>query len=101
VLGGVGVLGVGTSLVAGSLALGKKSTVASHCDGNLCDPEGLDAASAGRTLTTVGTVSFAVGVAALGAGIYFILSSDDDGEATSAAVSPRPGGAAFSLRRTF
>ncbi|MBI3207261.1 MAG: hypothetical protein HYZ29_37330 [Myxococcales bacterium] len=90
VLGGIGVAGVTVGLVTGGMALGKKNTVDSECDGatRTCTQEGLDAAKSGRTLTAVSNVSFAVGVVSLGAAIYLILDAD---EAPSVAVLRGPG----------
>ncbi len=104
VIGGVGVAGVGTALVLGGLALGKKSTVADHCDtsAHTCDSQaGIDAASAGRTLSTVSTVSFIVGAAALGVGTYFILTSHHGNPTTTLDATASLGGGFVSLDETF
>lgn len=103
VIGGIGVAGIGTALVLGAVALGKKSTVNQHCDATtrVCDsPEGLDAASSGSTIATVSTVSFIVGAAATGLGVYFVLTSND-GDKTSVGAIPRRGGGMLGITREF
>ena len=103
VIGGIGVAGIGTALVLGAVALGKKTTVNEHCDAatRTCDsPEGVDAASSGATLSTVSTVSFFVGAAATGLGVYFILTSGD-GDKTTVGAIPRRGGGMLGISREF
>jgi hypothetical protein len=76
VVGGVGIAGLAAGGVTGVLALGKASTVKSHCDANLaCDQQGVDAASSGKTLALVSTISFAAGAVLAAAGVYLVLSS--------------------------
>jgi hypothetical protein len=101
VLIGAGGLGVGTALVLGAVALGKKSTVSDHCDTSTrtCDNQAAaDAASAGETLTTASTVSFIVGAAAAGAGLYFVLSSKNDASVGTTAL---PGGGLLRFAQRF
>ena len=74
VFAGIGAAGLATSLVAGAVVLSKKSTVESKCVDKRCSDAGLDAARTGRTFSTVGTVAFCVGAAALGVGVYLILT---------------------------
>jgi hypothetical protein len=104
VVGGVGVVGVTTALVLGGIALGKKATVDNHCTasaGTCNSQEGIDASSSGKTLTTVSTVSFIVGAAALGAGIYLVVSSKDHAPQTALSVTPTAGGASLGWVRAF
>ena len=75
---GIGVAGLLTSAVTGAMALGKKSTMSAHCNGAVqCDQEGLDAASAGKTLSTISTIGFGVGLVGAGLGSYFLFTTDD------------------------
>lgn len=80
-LGYVGV-GVGTAAIAASLVLGlfvidKKQMVDSHCEPDgTCDQKGADAAKTGATLSTLSTISAAIGVPALALGGYLLLSYD-------------------------
>jgi hypothetical protein len=97
VFGGIGVAGLAIGTVTGIMALSKKSTVDSHCDGDrLCDAEGADAAASGRTLGTITTISWIVGAAGIGAGAYFLLSSSPKSE-TGITASVAPGASSFRL----
>lgn len=102
IVGGAGVAGIGTALVAGGLVLGKKSVVEDHCDrtARTCDATGLDAASSGKTLSTVSTVAFAVGVAATGVGVYFLLTADPS-SSKEIGLAAAPGGAVAVGRARF
>jgi hypothetical protein len=104
VVGGVGVAGIGTALVLGGVALGKKHTLsADNCnsDTRTCDSQtGVDAASAGSTLATASTVTFIVGVAAVGVGAYFILTSGES-NSTAVSASAAAGGGAIRLIHRF
>jgi hypothetical protein len=86
VVGGVGATGLVVGAVTGIMALGKKSTADDHCYSatRTCDQTGIDANDSGRTLGTVSTVGFAVGLVGLGLGTYLVLSSHDSGKAETA-----------------
>jgi hypothetical protein len=82
-LGYVGV-GVGTAAIAASVVLGllvlEKKDEISHCDADGgCDQKGVDAAKAGKTLSTLSTISAAVGLPVLALGGYLLLSYDPAG----------------------
>lgn len=100
---GVGGAGFVVSAITGIMVLNKKSTMESHCDKSFaCDQTGLDAASSGKTLSTVSTVGFVVGLVGAGAGLYFLLSSSGDHrETTAVGVAPTSGGADVALRTRF
>jgi hypothetical protein len=73
---GVGAASLTVGVLTGIMTLGKASTVEEHCDGDLaCDSEGLDAASAGKTLSLVSTITVIAGVLGLGAGTYLLLTT--------------------------
>lgn len=98
ILMGVGASGLVTTIIAGAEVLAKKSTVEDHCVDKRCDQTGYDAGRAGRTWSTVGTVSFAVGAAALGGGIILLTTSAGSEKAdTHAAVN----GVMGTLRGSF
>jgi hypothetical protein len=102
VVGGVGAASLVVSLVTGGLVLGKKSTVQSGCDAQkFCTTDAIDAGSSGKTLSAVSTVTFVVGLAGIGLGTYFILSSKPDGATTALRANASPDGAALALTRTF
>jgi hypothetical protein len=92
---GVGVAGVAVGSVFGVLTLGKKSDVEAHCKPN-CDGTGTDAQSAGKTFSTVSTVSFIAGGVLLAGGITLIVISPKAEKRSafmdSATVRATPGG---------
>lgn len=71
---GVGAAGIVTSLITGAMVISRKNVVDNHCQNQHCDQQGLDAADAGRTLSTVSTVSFIVGAVGVGGGLTLILT---------------------------
>jgi hypothetical protein len=100
--GGIGVAGIATSLVTGALAMSSQRTMDDHCDGHLCDAQGLDAASSGRTYATVSTISGAVGFVGLGASAYLFLSTDhEQTPATRIDATALPGGGYVGMTRRF
>lgn len=104
-VGGVGVVGLATSLGMGAVAIAKKSIVAQHCNttARTCDSAAaLDAASAGKSASTVSSVAFALGVAALGTGIVLVvIGAPDKGPAASVGGVVLPGGGAFAVSGAF
>jgi hypothetical protein len=101
VLGGVGVAGIATGIVAGALVLDRKSKVESECDGNQCSHAGVEAASSGRTWSTVSTVAFAAGAVGVGVGLYLVLSAKPEPETARVELVTLPGAAALNLRGAF
>lgn len=77
VVGGVGVAGALTGIVAGIVTLGKKSTANDHCDDarRICDQTGRDANESGKTFGVVSGVGFGVGVVGLATGAYLLLTA--------------------------
>jgi hypothetical protein len=75
VVGGVGIAGMITGLVAGLIVLNKKSTVNSECVDKQCSQAGIDAANSGKTFGVVTTVGFVAGALGLGAATYLFLSA--------------------------
>jgi hypothetical protein len=89
VLGGVGIAGVVTGVVAGTLMLHQKSVLDDNCNADKkCSPAGLDAASSGHTLGIVTTVGLVTGALGLGAGAYFLFTAAParDGTPTASAA---------------
>lgn len=87
-VGAVGVTGLVVSGVTTVMMLNKKADVESDCDTGTkeCNSDkGPDAAKAGKTLSTVSTVAFGVGVLGVGVGTYLVLTSSTS--TNSAAVS--------------
>lgn len=102
VVGGVGVAGLAVGAVTGIMVLGKKSTANDHCNDQLqlCDQTGKDANDAGRTLGTISTIGWVVGVAGVGLGTYFILTSNGKSE-TALATHVGPTVASVALTRSW
>lgn len=100
VVGGVGVAGIAGSMVLGAMVLSRKDVVNTHCQNKRCDQQGLDAASAGRTLSTASTVSFIAGAVCTGVGVTLVLTHRSP---ERAAVEARtvPGGATLNLGGRF
>ena len=103
VLGGVGVAGLGVGAVTGILVLGKQHTVDDQCQPDKsCTSAGLDAAHSGRTLQTVSNVGWVVGAAALGAGVYFLLTSGPSAKpSTSLSVHSNVAGGQLAFTRSW
>ena len=79
-LGGMGVAGLVTGVVAGILVLDRKSTVDQNCADHVCNPAGLDAAESGKTLGLVTTAGLVAGALGLGAATYLFLSAPSPSE---------------------
>jgi hypothetical protein len=77
---GVGALAIGgagllTGVVTGIMTASAASTYKEHCFERICDAEGADAASRGKTLEVVSPIAFVVGALGAGAGTYLLLTS--------------------------
>lgn len=102
IVGGVGVAGLAVGAVTGALAMGDANTVKSNCPGGACkDPSGIDAASAGKTASTISTAGIIGGAVLTGIGVYLLLTSGPPGPSTAVGAAPLPGGASFGVVRTF
>ena len=67
-------MGLGTFF--GARALSAKADVDAGCPtSRTCSDDGLDAVDRGKTAATISTIGFAVGVVAVGVGVYMLLSS--------------------------
>ena len=104
VIGGVGLAGVAVGAITGGMTIGKKSTVDEECGANRCTGQpAQDAASAGKTLSTVSTVAFIAGGVGLAAGVVLVLTSGPHRAPTTATLGATPllGGGALSLGGSF
>lgn len=100
--GGVGAVGVATSLATGAMALSSQRTLEDHCIDRQCDDQGLDAARAGRTYATVSTVSGVIGVLGLGVGTYLLLAPSGEQQlSTELEASAMPGGGFVGMKGRF
>jgi hypothetical protein len=91
VVGGVGVAGVLTGVVAGLIVLNKKSTVNSECPDKVCSQAGLDAAHSGKAFGVVTTIGLVAGALGLGTATYLFLSAP-------AGESPRSSACVLGIR---
>jgi hypothetical protein len=96
---GYGLIGGGAAAlivggVFGGIAFSKKSAAEGECGAVFCTPAGLSDISSMRSAEAVSTIGVAVGVAAAGAGLYFIIRSGKHMEAApgvaSAALASSP-----------
>jgi hypothetical protein len=85
VAGGVGLAGLVVGSVTGLLVLDRKDTVDQECpEHDRCSKEGKEAADSGKSLATVSTIAFAVGLAGVGTGVTLILTAPGDENRRSA-----------------
>lgn len=97
VVGGVGVVGIGLGAVFGILASGDVSSAeddATLCPNKVCTPAGREQIDSASTKATVSTIGFAVGGAALAAGVLMILLAPSS---TETAQHGKPGKSAYVL----
>lgn len=81
---GVGAVGIGVGAIFGGLALGKKGDLDSACVDKVCGRSQQDTIDSGKTLATVSTVGFAVGIVGLGVGTYLLLTGAPKSSSTTA-----------------
>jgi len=80
VLGGVGVAGLAVGSIAGLIGLHQQSIGNDNCSDvrHVCNQQGVDANDSARAMRPVSMVGLLIGVAGVGAGAYFILTSSSD-----------------------
>ncbi len=98
ILTGVGAVAIGGGAIFGLRAIAKKDERDADCVGG-CSQIGVDADRAGRTAGLVSTLAIVGGVAAAGAGLWFVLSAPSSGAATRVGV--RTSGTALYVAGTF
>ncbi len=84
VLGGVGIVGLGSFAYFGLTGSSQKSDLLKHCKNNVCDlpQDQIDSKrSAVKTKFLIADVSLGVGVVSLGLATYFFLKPDHSSEA--------------------
>jgi len=104
VIGGIGVAGLAAGAVTGLMAFSAAGTYKDNCNqttGACQSATGVDAASSGKTLSTISTVSFLVGAAGVGAGAYLWLTSGSNAPRAAVGVAPLPGGGSFGVVGRF
>ena len=95
-------LGLAVGSVAGLITLDAASRYKSACRPD-CTQGGLDAASTGKTFEVISPVALGVGVAAVAAGAYLVLSNPKKTSSATATLAPTGGrdGAGFAVRGSF
>jgi hypothetical protein len=78
-VGGAGILLVGLGAYFGAQAFSERNTASSDCGATFCTGPGNAATSAMKTDETLSTVGVIAGLAAVAAGVYFVLSSHGAG----------------------
>jgi hypothetical protein len=102
VAGGLGLASLWVGSVSGLFAIDRESTRSENCSaGNVCNRAGYDAAQSGKQLATVSTITLTAGLIATGAGLYLVLANPGTSQQTTLAPVALPGGASFTLRRSF
>jgi len=76
VLIGTGVVGVATGSITGAMALSKKSDL--DCPQNHCTGKEADKLDSARTMATISTIGFAVGIPAAAVGTVLLLTSGNN-----------------------
>lgn len=99
-LGGLGLVSLGTGAVAGILVIDKAHTVDAHCENKRCDDVGLEAAASGRTLSTISTITVGAGLVMTLTATYFLLFRHHS-EGSHVSVGAAPGGARLSYAGAF
>jgi hypothetical protein len=92
VLLGVGAAGLVTGSVTGLMAVGKKSSL--DCPDKQCPPSQHDDLDSAKTLATISTVGFGVGIAGAAVGVVLLMTGGNKAEAAPSArlgsVTARP-----------
>lgn len=101
--GGVGVVGIGSGVVAGILAGNKHSEAEEGCTNGQCTPgsAGFAAASSFRTLRTVSTISYGVGAAGVAVGLLLWLTADDEESQEAGSIEPWGSANTAGIRGSF
>jgi hypothetical protein len=90
-VGGLGLVGLVTGGVTGALVLSKKGTITDNCDGSICrNSAGYDAARSAKTLATVSTVGFGVGLAGVAVSAILLLSGTPSDRRTGSTSHIQP-----------
>jgi hypothetical protein len=99
VLGGLGVAVIGAGVITRIAAFNRQSTLDAHCPNKICDDTGWSARGSAKSLQTISTVSLVAGAAALGAGVYFLLSEPRQKESPRLTLGSVliPGGGAVNI----
>lgn len=76
----------------GISAMDSRNTASDNCLGNRCNAEGFDAYQAAQSKATVSTVTTLIGLAAIGAGTWLVVTSRKPELVPRVGMAPRPEG---------
>jgi tetratricopeptide (TPR) repeat protein len=86
-IGGAGVAGIGLGVVFGLSAAGARSDAEDLCvedgDGTLCPSSARVFIDRGESRALLADIAFGLGIAAVGVGVYLVLSSDSESGSTT------------------
>lgn len=88
VTGGAGLILIGVGSLFGVRAFADKHTVEDDCGSVYCTQAGLDAIESMKTAEAVSTITIAAGIAAIGGGLFLVLSSRPRATASTVRLSP-------------
>lgn len=88
VIGGIGLVGLGTGLVTGIALLNDRAIADERCQPQCTDPSARDAVATGKTLIPINVIAWAVGIVGVGAGTFLIVTSGNDKTTTTASIRP-------------
>ena len=102
VTGGLALGALVTGTVTGIMAVNAADTYRAHCVNGECDPEGLSAASTGRTVRLVSPIAFvAGGVLAIASAYLFLSAPKPARRSTHLVPTALPAGGGIVLTHTF
>jgi hypothetical protein len=99
----IGAIGIGVGSVAGIISMSKASDAEAHCNGNVCNAEGVDLRDGALTAGDISTVGFIVGGAAAagGAALWITVAMGDSEPTTTGSAQIGIGPGHVALRGTF
>jgi hypothetical protein len=103
---GVGALGILVGSITGVAVLGKKGTIDDNCVDTSCNATGKEAADSAKTLGTVSTIGFSVGIVGLAAAAVLLFTEPPPANTATRRwltpfVADRTGGAVFGVERAW
>jgi hypothetical protein len=100
IVGGLGVAGLATAGVTGTLVISRDADIEEACPEKRCTPAGREYIAGSGPLLVGNAVAWVVGLAGIGAGAWLILTSGPDSK-TAVSGTALPGGGWLAVRRSF
>ncbi|AUX43171.1 hypothetical protein SOCE26_046140 [Sorangium cellulosum] len=85
---GLGGVGLATGAVSGVLALNQHADLSERCPGGQCDPSLQGDVDRYHVMGTVSTLGFAIGAAAVGAGVLLLVTAPSSPQRSGLTVTP-------------